>query len=343
MRQRRRGEGLARGILVLGALALVGCGGSGAEETGDATAPGSGAGEASVAAANAGATGGEVDLSAIPVSRAPLGAFPYLSLPDGYVFTTEETHGYSMFPFWVRGSFRVVEGRTFLSIVEADSEAGKTFSRLELLRNLEHAITAAGGVKLWESTIPSEVYNAMPEEAYSAASAGLGDIYNDPVATWVIRREDKVIWIHLTVGSSQAGFSVVETGPLAITAGLLPADELARQIDADGRVAIQVNFAVDRADILPESQGQIDAVLELLRRRPDLRLSVEGHTDSTGSAAHNRTLSEARARSVVAALTSAGVAADRLQARGFGPDRPVADNATEEGRARNRRVELVRL
>lgn len=326
-------------IVCAAGLALAGCGG-------EAEAPAEGAAGAADGPAGVEGTAtapGTVDLADVPVSQAPLGAFPYLALPDGYLTTVEEAHDYASFPFWVNGAFRTVEGRTWMSTIEADEDAGKTYSRLELLRNMEHALTRAGGVRLSESAVPSEAYNALPDEVISAASNGLGDIYNDPVATWVVRRPDKVIWVHLTSGGGQGALTVVETAPFVATAGLLPAEELGRQIEADGRVAIQVNFAVDRAEILPESRGQLDAVVELLRARPGWRLSVEGHTDATGSAAHNRTLSEARARSVTAALTAAGIAADRLEARGFGPDRPVADNATEDGRAQNRRVELVRL
>ena len=80
----------------------------------------------------------------------------------------------------------------------------------------------------------------------------------------------------------------------------------------------------------------------MLRADPVLKLAVEGHTDNTGDAAHNRTLSEARARAVVAALAGKGIDAGRLQSAGFGADKPAADNAGEDGRARNRRVELVK-
>ena len=83
--------------------------------------------------------------------------------------------------------------------------------------------------------------------------------------------------------------------------------------------------------------------MALLNRHPGLRLSVDGHTDGTGTFARNQVLSEARARAVVAAMTQRGVPADRLGSQGFGQSRPIADNTTEEGRARNRRVELVKL
>lgn len=80
-----------------------------------------------------------------------------------------------------------------------------------------------------------------------------------------------------------------------------------------------------------------------MQGEPALKLRVEGHTDSTGDTAHNRKLSLARAQSVVQAITAKQIAAERLSAVGKGPDVPLADNATEEGKAKNRRVELVRV
>jgi outer membrane protein OmpA-like peptidoglycan-associated protein len=82
--------------------------------------------------------------------------------------------------------------------------------------------------------------------------------------------------------------------------------------------------------------------VKLLEDNPDLSLTVEGHTDNVGAPDYNKRLSDDRARSVVAALTAKGIEARRLKAAGFGQDKPVADNGTEEGRAKNRRVELVK-
>ena len=83
-------------------------------------------------------------------------------------------------------------------------------------------------------------------------------------------------------------------------------------------------------------------IVKLLQASPTLRLAVEGHTDNAGLPAHNQTLSEARACEVVRSITAQNIAADRLQAAGFGQIRPLASNATEEGRAKNRRVEFVK-
>lgn len=331
------------GAVAIAAVVLAACGSG--QETGDGApaataAEAGGAAGAGAAQADPSASDG-FNLASLPLSTAALGEFPFFSLPDGYLTVSSETHDFFEFPFWVNGAFVPVEGKVYMSVIEPDDD--KVFSRIELQRNIEHLITSVGGVKISEAPVPGEARDALGDQTISDTTAGMGDIYNNEVAVYVIRRADKTIWVHFDAGSSSAGLTVAETAPLTITAGLLPAAQLEQQIEAAGRVAIQVNFDVDSARILPGSSGQIDQVVALLRDNPGWRLGVEGHTDNTGGAAHNRTLSEARARSVVAALTAAGIAGDRLEARGFGPDRPVADNASEEGRARNRRVELVKL
>jgi outer membrane protein OmpA-like peptidoglycan-associated protein len=101
------------------------------------------------------------------------------------------------------------------------------------------------------------------------------------------------------------------------------------------------NFDFNKATLKPEGKAKLDEAAALMSKYPDLRVSVEGHTDSIGSDAYNQKLSERRAQSAVDYLTGKGVAASRLSARGFGKTRPVADNKTDAGRAKNRRVELI--
>ena len=116
-----------------------------------------------------------------------------------------------------------------------------------------------------------------------------------------------------------------------------------RDLAAGGRARLYgILFDTDKATIRPESLPTLDEVVRMLGAEPEWKLTIEGHTDSTGTAAHNRTLSEQRAASVKTYLVGKGVAAERLATAGFGADKPVADNATELGRAQNRRVELVR-
>jgi OOP family OmpA-OmpF porin len=104
-----------------------------------------------------------------------------------------------------------------------------------------------------------------------------------------------------------------------------------------------VNFETGKATLTPESQTILNGVAESLVANEEIRVQVSGHTDNTGGRALNQRLSRQRAESVRQYLIERGVAADRLTAVGYGPDKPVASNRTTEGRTQNRRVELTRL
>jgi OOP family OmpA-OmpF porin len=122
------------------------------------------------------------------------------------------------------------------------------------------------------------------------------------------------------------------------------ASSLAGEIEKSGHVAVYgVNFNTDKAEILPSSEKVLSEIVKLLKQNADLKLRVEGHTDNQVGAAANQALSEKRAQAVVAWLTAHGVATTRLTAKGLGQTKPVADNGTEEGRAKNRRVELAKM
>ena len=159
---------------------------------------------------------------------------------------------------------------------------------------------------------------------------------------YALRRPEGLTWVRVCGSKNFAGLMVADVGELKPTAALLPASALKQQLDDAGKVALQVNFATDKTDILQDSLPQIDQVIELLKNAPELRLAVNGHTDNSGDAAHNKRLSEGRAQAVVKAIVGNGIDAARLEAKGFGDTQPVATNDTDAGKAQNRRVELVK-
>ena len=113
---------------------------------------------------------------------------------------------------------------------------------------------------------------------------------------------------------------------------------------SDGKfITYGITFDVGKATIKPESMGEINRIVQLMNENPDLKFSVEGHTDSTGNPASNQTLSEQRSQAIVDKLVELGIAKDRLTAVGKGQNSPIADNSTDEGRAKNRRVEFVKM
>ncbi len=113
---------------------------------------------------------------------------------------------------------------------------------------------------------------------------------------------------------------------------------------SDGKfITYGITFDIAKSTIKPESMGEINRIAQLMNENPDLKFSVEGHTDNTGNAASNQKLSEARSQAIVDKLTEMGISADRLTASGKGQNNPIAENSTDEGRAKNRRVEFVKL
>ncbi|MBM3324254.1 MAG: OmpA family protein, partial [Calditrichaeota bacterium] len=107
-------------------------------------------------------------------------------------------------------------------------------------------------------------------------------------------------------------------------------------------IALAITFETGKATIKDESMPIIEQMAELMRTNADLKVEIQGHTDNVGSPEANKKLSEERASAVKKALVDRGIAAERMSTAGFGDTQPVADNSTEEGRAKNRRVELVK-
>ena len=111
----------------------------------------------------------------------------------------------------------------------------------------------------------------------------------------------------------------------------------------DGKIITYgITFDVGKATIKPQSMGTINEIFSILQKYPDLKFSVEGHTDNTGNAAANQTLSEARSKAVCDKLQQLGIDSARLSAKGHGMSKPIDSNETPEGRAKNRRVEFVK-
>jgi outer membrane protein OmpA-like peptidoglycan-associated protein len=135
----------------------------------------------------------------------------------------------------------------------------------------------------------------------------------------------------------------IEPKPIGQSMVFVDAGKMATEIGATGRVALYgIYFDTGSAEVKAESGPTLAEIAKLMKQNPNRKMFVVGHTDSVGGYEYNMGLSQRRAKSVVDALTQRhGIPASRLQAAGVGFLAPVAPNASEEGRAKNRRVELV--
>jgi OOP family OmpA-OmpF porin len=290
----------------------------------------------------------DFDPASVPVTTASLPPFPFFKTPEGLVSGLDEKDKHVSFDgqhFIAGDKLVVVEGKVFHDNF-ALQNGDRTYSEREFQRNYENVITALGGKQINTSQYTDAMIAAaggrdkIEKNAYGAAV-----VPEYPHDSYLIRTPDKEYWIEISTGHIPLhGFVVVlERQAMAQSVGLLDAAAMKKAIDANGHVALYINFDIDKATLRPDAQPVIAEIDKLLAGDPALRLSIQGHTDNTGTSVHNKELSAARARSVLAALVGLGTDPSRLQSKGLGQDQPVASNDTENGRGRNRRVELVKL
>jgi OmpA-OmpF porin, OOP family len=191
-------------------------------------------------------------------------------------------------------------------------------SVLQIMRNYQNAARSAGGQVLIDKNGFTTIrLNKGGKEVWLEVHTNAGYEYDLTII------EKEAMKQEVTVDAAGMASSIADTGSVAIYG---------------------INFDTAKADLKPESDAAIDEIVKLLTGNPALKVYIVGHTDMVGDTSSNVKLSQARAQAVVSVLVSKhGIAAGRLIAFGAGPYAPVASNKTDEGRARNRRVELVEI
>ena len=215
---------------------------------------------------------------------------------------------------------QTIEGRKV--VIDYEPQKGTApISKLQIIRNLQNAVRTAGG----------QVIDDSPGTGW----------YN---TTLRFTKGNKEVWVLIETGNSSYTQTVVEREVMKQDV-TVDAAAMASSIADNGSVAIYgINFDTASSVIKPDSEPAIDEIAKLLTSNPTLKVGIVGHTDMVGDATANMKLSMARAQAVITALVSKhGIAASRLIAFGAGPWAPVASNDTDEGRAKNRRVELVKI
>lgn len=291
----------------------------------------------------------EFDPASVPESSATLPPFPFFKEPEGLVSTFEDKDRNKNFDrehMIASDKVVAVEGKVFRDRFQLTNPEQREYSEIEFHRNYADAVAALGGVEVSRVQYTDAVNDAFGgREAVDKHYHGTCASEGCENHTFLIRQAGREYWIQVSTGAIPLHGEVVAVERQAMTSKLafLDAAAMKKKLDADGRVALYINFDIDKATLRPESTPVIEEITKLLQADPTLSLSIDGHTDNTGSAERNRVLSGERAATVRAALVANGIAGARLSTQGFGPDKPLSDNNDEASRAKNRRVELVKL
>jgi OOP family OmpA-OmpF porin len=209
-----------------------------------------------------------------------------------------------------------VEGQIYDIFYEI-KEGKKVPGKLQIIRNYENAIKEIGGSTVYEKD----------EEAWLK-----------------VEKAGAITWIYVDARTTGEHELLIVEKKAMEQEVVADAKSLAQDISATGHASVYgIHFDFNKATLKPESEPTLKEIAKLLKQNPNLNLYVVGHTDNVGEIDYNMELSRARADAVKKALvTNYGVAQNRLNSYGVGPLAPVATNETEEGRALNRRVELVK-
>lgn len=228
-----------------------------------------------------------------------------------YIHTCEKS--FNSFEFFVKEGTKTLEGqKTKIEYYLREGSPQPSF--LQIRRNYGNAVKNIGGAILFDE---------------------------DRRSTFSVTKGGKETWIALEAFNEGRNYDLVilEMEPMTQE---VTADAMYQALNKDGFMALYINFDTGKADIKPDSAAIIEQIAALLKAHPELKVSIEGHTDNVGTPQSNKALSTQRAKSVMSAVVAKGIAAARLAAVGWGQEKPIADNRSEEGRAKNRRVEIVK-
>ena len=245
--------------------------------------------------------------------------------PNSHIVEYEKNYNAVEFTTGMQGGNpqkKSVEGDA-TTITYFHNSVDKQPSALQVLRNYQNAVKGIGG---------ETVYERMPKD-------GDGGELTMKVATG-----GKEVWVRVEPGifSAPTQSYKIQVVEVAAMQQVVTANKLLDELNKNGFIALYINFDTGKSDLKADGQATVAEIVKMLKAAPQIKVAIEGHTDNVGQPAANKALSEARAKSVMSAVVAGGIDAKRLSAAGFGQDKPIADNRGEEGRAKNRRVELVK-
>ena len=275
-----------------------------------------------------------------------IGDFPFITAPKGLTMDNEKNGLSDFFPFEemlnnTGNGIYTTEGK--LGIIHfSDRDYNQLFFNKSVLSYFDEL----GAKKINSGVIPEidSIRTKYSKTIYDGKHRMFGmSPYNDPISLYAFKNKGKNYVVNVQSNSAQGEIYIMELEAFKQTITKYTSKEMLDDINVKGKAILNINFDTDKATLQPDGQTIVNEIFELLSNNPKLNLSIEGHTDTTGSANRNKQLSADRANTVMYALAGKGIDIKRLKANGYGSDKPLVANDTEDNKSKNRRVELIKF
>lgn len=282
------------------------------------------------------------DIQRIPVATADIGDFPFIKLPQGLEEMNKPMlRKFDVCFFPIDGIMTPFEGRLYKTFVSP--LRGEDFSQHFFEKSMVEYLQSVGAVNVFDGAITREEYDRYHKQDPNKGGEGDMGYAGQNIKFWALRTKDKGnIYIQYLSNNAGASLNVLQEESFVQTITKVTADQITKELNENGKSILYINFDTDKSELTNDGTELVQQIAKALREETSLKVSIEGHTDNTGNKTHNKSLSKDRANAVLQALTKDGIDASRLSATGFGAEKPLVTNDSEENKAKNRRVELVR-
>lgn len=285
---------------------------------------------------------GTFNIENIPVITSDIGSFPYFTLPKGLKpMNRPFLKNFDVCFFPVNGIMTPFEGKLYK--INVTEEQGEQFSKRYFEKSIEDYLQSVGAVKVFDGMIGREEYERYNKQDPNKGDEGDIGYADENIKFYVIRTQDQGnIFIQFSANNFGAKLNILQEGTMTQTITKITAEEIAKDLSEKGKSILYINFDTDKSNLTADGKEVVQQIADALKKESSLTINIEGHTDNTGDAAHNKKLSTDRANAVLNALTTNGINKSRLTAQGFGAERPLVANDNEANKAKNRRVELIK-
>ncbi len=287
----------------------------------------------------------EINWDEIPELK-DIGDFPFVTAPKELIMYNEKDGLTEVF------NYETMENFTGSNIVTTEGKLGilyfsEEFNQKLFDKSFYDYFDKIGAKQLYKGDFPEDEKQReqLAKNMWNGkiSTYGLQRQSNTPFAVYAFKNNNKKYVLNIQSNSAQGNVFIMELKDFEQTIKKYSAEQMKTDIDKTGKAILNINFDTDKATLKADGIKIVDEIYALLNTNPNLKISIEGHTDNVGSVARNKQLSTDRANTVMYALAGKGIDIKRLKATGFGSEKPIKANDTEENKEQNRRVELVKF